>query len=76
MPDRFDTLTKAATILVPTLIIHGDSDEIVPFFMGERLSRAIRGARLVRVKGGHHGDLFAQQGDYLLSEIAQWGNQS
>jgi len=72
VPDHFDTLEKSAAIRIPTLIIHGDSDEIVPFAMGERLSREIRGARLARVKGGHHGDLFARD-DRLLSQIAQLG---
>src|SRR5437764_130189 len=27
--------------------------------MGENIARAIRGARLARVSGGHHGDVFA-----------------
>jgi fermentation-respiration switch protein FrsA (DUF1100 family) len=74
VPDHFDTLEKSAAILVPTLIIHGDSDEIVPFAMGERLSRAIPRARLARVKGGHHGDLFAREGERLLAEIARLGS--
>ena len=72
--DHFDTLEKSAAIHVPTLIIHGDADEIVPFAMGERLSREIPRARLVRVTGGHHGDLFAREGDRLLSEIARLGS--
>jgi hypothetical protein len=74
VPDHFDTLEKSSAILVPTLIIHGDSDEIVPFTMGERLSREIPGARLVRVRGGHHGDLFAQDGARLLREIVRLGS--
>jgi fermentation-respiration switch protein FrsA (DUF1100 family) len=71
--DHFDTLSKARDIRVPTLVIHGDADEIVPFAMGETLSRAIGGARLLRVAGGHHGDLFARQGDDLFAEIAAHG---
>ncbi len=69
--DRFETLAKAAEINVPTLVIHGDADEVVPFWMGERLAGAIRGASLVRVSGGHHGDgdLFTRDGEHLLTEI-------
>jgi fermentation-respiration switch protein FrsA (DUF1100 family) len=74
IPDRFDTLEKSATIRMPTLIIHGDADPIVPFAMGERLARQIRGALLVRVGGGHHGDLFVRDGQRLLSEIARFGS--
>jgi pimeloyl-ACP methyl ester carboxylesterase len=67
--DTFDTLAKATEIRVPTLIVHGDADEVIPFSMGERLAGAIHGSRLVRVGGGHHGDLFASQGDGLLAEV-------
>ena len=68
MPDHFDTLSKCARIRVPTLVIHGDRDEVVPFWMGERLVASIAGARLLRVAGGRHGDLFGRSG--LLDAIA------
>jgi hypothetical protein len=70
--DRFDTLAKTGEIRVPTLVIHGDADEIVPFWMGERLSTAIPGARLLRIPGGHHGDLFARDGEHLFAELAHF----
>jgi fermentation-respiration switch protein FrsA (DUF1100 family) len=69
LADHFDTLAKSPEIAVPTTIVHGDADEIVPFWMGERIARAVRGAQLVRVPGGHHGDLFARDGDTLLSRL-------
>lgn len=68
--DRFDTLAKSADIHVPTLVVHGDADEIVPFAMGERLSRSIRGATLLRVRGGHHGDLFEREPDRVLDAMS------
>jgi len=41
---------------VPTLIIHGDSDRILPIEVTGKLTQAaIRGSRLVTVKGGPHG---------------------
>jgi hypothetical protein len=70
VPDHFDTLAKAASIRVPTLVVHGDADEIVPFWMGERLASAIAVARLVRVPGGRHGDLLARDGAHIVAEIA------
>jgi fermentation-respiration switch protein FrsA (DUF1100 family) len=69
--DHFDTLGKSAEIRVPTLVVHGDADEIVPFWMGERIAGAIAGARLVRVRGGRHGDLFDRDRERLLLEIAR-----
>ena len=69
--DHFDTLSKTGEINLPTLVIHGDADEIVPFWMGKRIAGAIAGARLVRVSGGHHGDLFAREGERLILEITR-----
>lgn len=40
---------------VPTLVIHGDSDRIVPIeAAGQRTAKLIKGAQLVVVKGGPH----------------------
>jgi fermentation-respiration switch protein FrsA (DUF1100 family) len=69
LADHFDTLAKASRIRIPTTIVHGDADEIVPFWMGERIAQSISGARLVRVPGGHHGDLFARDPDRLLADV-------
>lgn len=40
---------------VPTLVIHGDNDRIVPLTAaGQRTAKLVKGARLVIVKGGPH----------------------
>jgi pimeloyl-ACP methyl ester carboxylesterase len=70
LPDRFDTASKAGEIRVPTLIIHGDADLIVPFSMGVHLASLIVGATVVRVTSGGHGDLFARHGEQLLDRIS------
>jgi non-heme chloroperoxidase len=44
-----------ARVDVPTLVIHGDDDRIVPFAAaGQRTAKLARGARLHVVKGGPH----------------------
>ncbi len=44
---------------VPTLVIHGDTDRILPIAAtGTPLSKAIKGARLLVVEGGPHGILW------------------
>jgi pimeloyl-ACP methyl ester carboxylesterase len=41
---------------VPTLVIHGDSDRIVPIDVsGRQTQKAIKGSRLVVIKDGPHG---------------------
>jgi len=53
---RTDFRDDVAKIKVPTLIIHGDSDAIVPFEASGKLSaKAIAGSELVVIKGGPHG---------------------
>ena len=53
---RTDFRADLAKITVPTLVIHGDSDAIVPFEVsGARTHKAIAGSRLVVVKGAPHG---------------------
>jgi non-heme chloroperoxidase len=40
---------------VPTLVIHGDSDRIVPIKVsGEKTAKLVKGARLVTIKDGPH----------------------
>jgi len=74
LPDRFDSASKAGAIHVPTLIIHGDADEIVPFAMGTRLAKLIVGSTFVRVESGRHGDLFARGGKQLLDRITSFAD--
>ena len=41
---------------VPTLVIHGDADRIVPIAAsGELTAKAVKGARKVVIQGGPHG---------------------
>jgi non-heme chloroperoxidase len=45
-----------ARVTVPTLVIHGDSDAIVPFEVsGRRVHELIPGSELVVIEGGPHG---------------------
>ena len=53
---RTDFRGDLAKVDVPTLVIHGDSDAIVPFEVsGKRSAEAIADSTLVVVEGGPHG---------------------
>jgi pimeloyl-ACP methyl ester carboxylesterase len=44
-----------ARIDVPTLVVHGDSDRIVPIkASGDKTAKLVKGARLVTIKDGPH----------------------
>jgi pimeloyl-ACP methyl ester carboxylesterase len=45
---------QLARIRVPTLVIHGKADPLVPFACGEDTARRIAGAKLVGIKGMGH----------------------
>ncbi|TCC00163.1 alpha/beta hydrolase [Micromonospora zingiberis] len=61
---------------VPTLVIHGDDDQVVPFEVGGKASAArIKGARLIVYPGAPHGitDTHKQQlGDDLLAFLEEY----
>ena len=60
--DFRDDLTK---ITVPTLVIHGDLDNIVPFEVsGKRTAAAVVGSELVLLKDAPHG--------VIVSHTAEW----
>jgi non-heme chloroperoxidase len=53
---RTDFRGDLKKVTVPTLIIHGDADVIVPFeSSGKRSQEAIAGSELALIKGGPHG---------------------
>lgn len=53
---RTDFRPDLAKITVPTLVIHGDSDQIVPFDVsGARTHKAVKGSQLHLIKNGPHG---------------------
>src|SRR2546428_6705336 len=56
VPTWYEDFRKDLThVQVPTLVIHGDADRIVPFASsGQRTAKLIPGARLVVVKDGPH----------------------
>lgn len=37
LKDRFDSIDKVEKIKIPILIMHGEKDDIIPFFMGKKL---------------------------------------
>jgi uncharacterized protein len=55
--DRFDSLSKAPELRLPTLVVHGARDEVVPAAQGRTLAEAIAGAELLWVPEAGHNDV-------------------
>ena len=67
--DAYDSADKAPAVTLPTLVLHGDADTVVPYDMGVTLSDALPNAELVTVAGGTHTDIFVLRGQHLLQRI-------
>jgi len=48
------TREAAARLTMPTLVLHGDEDSLVPFAWGEEIAATIPGSRFVRFAGAGH----------------------
>lgn len=68
VPDRYETDALAARIAVPTLLVHGADDALVPPAMSARLVEVIGGARRVLVPGRGHDTLW-EPPSRLLEEV-------
>jgi fermentation-respiration switch protein FrsA (DUF1100 family) len=54
----FDNLSKCKRVFCPCLVIHGTSDEIVPFYMGEQIFGRLTVKKVfVKIEGGDHNAL-------------------
>jgi fermentation-respiration switch protein FrsA (DUF1100 family) len=70
-PRRFDNLEKITRVRVPKLIIHGEQDEIVPFYMGQRLYEAAGSKKyFLPIKGAGHNDTYVVGGGAYFETLA------
>lgn len=78
-------ITHVSRSAPPTLLLHGDADETVPFQQSVAMEAALRGAnvpvKLVTVPGGAHGPSFAIKGKThphlpsFTGEVVRWFDQ-
>jgi pimeloyl-ACP methyl ester carboxylesterase len=68
-------LERLRSLDVPTLVIHGDSDILVPVENGRRVAASVPGARLVEIKGMGH-DVPKRVWAQVADEIADLARQS
>jgi pimeloyl-ACP methyl ester carboxylesterase len=54
MLSRMNQIEAARQLKIPTLVIHGTHDIVLPIECGQELAGAIPGARFVSIAGGNH----------------------
>jgi pimeloyl-ACP methyl ester carboxylesterase len=69
---RFESERKLRDIEIPTLIVHGRGDQIIPFAMSQRLAKAARGKVTTLWLETDHNDLFDLGGDEILPLLARF----
>ncbi|MFO0596873.1 MAG: alpha/beta hydrolase [Myxococcaceae bacterium] len=67
MRDRYDSLSVAPAVKQPVFIVHGRRDEVVPFALGETISKAFARVEFVPVDDAGHNDLWR---DTVLDRVA------
>jgi pimeloyl-ACP methyl ester carboxylesterase len=68
-------LERLRSLRVPTLVIHGDSDILVPVENGRKVAASVPGARLVEIEGMGH-DVPRRVWERVADEIAALARQS
>lgn len=58
--DRYETEKKAPGVKVPVLLVHGTKDNVIPFDMGQTLSKTFPNATFIRVEGASHNDVYRE----------------
>ena len=70
---KYDTLSKIGKVRVPVLIVHGESDEIVPFWHGRRLFEAAPEPKeFYPIKGASHNDTYVVGGKAYLDVLGRF----
>ena len=74
VPDRWETDALLERIDVPTLLVHGERDDLVPLAMSEQLARGISSSQRVVVPGRTHNDLWEAPSE-CLEVVARFATQ-
>ena len=73
LPLHYNNISKIANVSVPTLILHGEDDDIVPFSMGKELfEKALEPKSFLPIQGAGHNDTYVIGGEDYLDAIVNF----
>jgi fermentation-respiration switch protein FrsA (DUF1100 family) len=77
LPANYNNLEKIKEVKVPKLIMHGDKDELVPFFMGKALYEAsIFPKFFYKINGAGHNDTYIVGGEKYFKIFTEFARDS
>ena len=65
-----DSSDVLAAVRVPTLVIWGENDDLVPFSLGRQLHERLTGARLFVLAGANHFCMFERPREFNAALLA------
>ncbi|MBW8057069.1 MAG: alpha/beta hydrolase [candidate division NC10 bacterium] len=72
---KYDTLSLIAKVTTPKLIIHGEHDEIIPLWMGQRLYEAACPPKeFYLINGASHNDTYLAGGQAYFTKLETFLN--
>ena len=73
IPNHYNNGSKIATLSVPKLIVHGKNDEIVPFWIGEKLFTLAKDKKkFLAIEGAGHNDTYIVGGSTYFNEVVSF----
>lgn len=73
---KYGSLSKIGDVKVPTLIMHGDKDELVPFEQGRKIYEAANEPKeFYTIPGANHNDTYIVGGEEYFDTIRNFVNK-
>jgi len=73
LPNHYTTIYKIANVSIPTLVIHGENDEIIPFSMGKKLfTQAPEPKSFLPIHRAGHNDTYIVGGERYFDVIVDF----
>ncbi|MCX8200178.1 MAG: alpha/beta fold hydrolase, partial [Candidatus Micrarchaeota archaeon] len=69
---QLDGYKRFSSIEIPTLILHGTNDTVVPLKQSEELAHTLKNVHLIRVNGASHSLFTLRKGDEALDSTVAW----
>jgi uncharacterized protein len=70
---RYDVVEKVKKIKAPLLVVHGESDDIVPFAQGKKVFESADGPKEFHaLRGAHHNDTFEAGGGAYFAAMKKF----
>ncbi len=77
LPSHYNNLEKIARVKVPKLIIHGEEDDIVPFYMGQEIYHVAQDPKyFFPIKNAGHNDTYIVGGRKYFEALSSFAKNS